>query len=322
MQVRAYAKLNLFLAVGQKRKDGYHSLKTIFERISLSDRIILKSRSDQAIKLRCSDSSLPQGPDNLCYKSASLMQKTFKVEKGADIRIIKRIPVGAGLGGGSSDAAAVLMALNKLWGINASREKLVRLAGKIGADVPFFLYKTPFAQGRGRGDVIRPLGLSKATRLWHILIVPKIRVATPLIYRKWDSYSKSAEPPFKGVAFLSAGRQGAAARPRNDSLTNRSHKLTRDVSFDKMWSSALKRRDFSLINRLLFNSLEPVTSALYPSVSRAGRRLRSLGLGGVLMSGSGPAVFALLSSRKEAVSLSRKLAKGPKSWKIFLSRTE
>lgn len=317
MQVRAYAKLNLFLEVGRKRKDGYHNLKTIFERINLSDKIILKSRLDQVINVRCSNSGVPEGAGNLCYKSAKLMQDSFKVERGADIKIIKNIPVGAGLGGGSSDAASVLMALNKLWSLKASQEKLIKLAKKVGADVPFFLHNASFAQGEGRGDAVRPLRLSRIPRLWHILVVPKIRVATPLIYRKWDSFNKSAKPfRSKGIGL------GTARPPRNAGLSSQSHKLTRRESFDKMWALALKKRDFLLINRLLFNSLEPVTSVLYPSVNRVRRKLNSLGLGGVLMSGSGPAVFALLPSRKEAFSLSRKLAKNSKSWRVFLSRTE
>jgi len=287
VKLSSCAKLNLYLAVLNRRKDGYHNIKTVFERIGLSDRIILKPRRDNKIKIICSSPLVPKGKTNLAYRSAKLLQDNFLVKKGVNIEIEKHIPVGAGLGGGSSNAAAVLVGLNKLWGLNLGQNKLVKLAAGIGSDVPFFIYDTPFAQGSGRGEKVRPLKALGNVKLWHVLAVPKIEVLTPVIYKKWDSYSR------------------LTIRPRGD----------------KILTSALKKGDISFIAKSLFNSLERVTSGLYPEVARIKGRFINLGLKAVLMSGSGPAVFAIVPSRKEVVSLRRQLKEENKFWQVFASQT-
>jgi len=285
--VDSCAKLNLYLEVLNKRKDGYHNINTVFERIGLSDKIILKPRRDNKIKIICSSPLVPKGKTNLAYRSAKLLQDNFLVKKGVNIEIKKRIPVGAGLGGGSSNAAAVLTGLNKFWGLRLGQNKLVKLAAGIGSDVPFFIYDSPFALGSGRGEKIKPLRALDSVKLWHVLAVPKIEVLTPVIYKKWDSYSRLTSP-----------RRG-----------------------DKILTSALRKSDLSLIAKSLLNSLERVTSGLYPEVARIKERFICLGLKAVLMSGSGPAVFAIVPSRKEAVSLCRQLKEENKFWQVFASQT-
>jgi len=285
--VDSCAKLNLYLEVLNKRKDGYHNINTVFERIGLSDKIILKPRRDNKIKIICSSPLVPKGKTNLAYRSAKLLQDNFLVKKGVNIEIKKRIPVGAGLGGGSSNAAAVLTGLNKFWGLRLGQNKLVKLAAGIGSDVPFFIYDSPFALGSGRGEKIKPLKALDSVKLWHVLAVPKIEVLTPVIYKKWDSYSRLTSP-----------RRG-----------------------DKILTSALRKSDLSLIAKSLLNSLERVTSGLYPEVARIKERFICLGLKAVLMSGSGPAVFAIVPSRKEAVSLCRQLKEENKFWQVFASQT-
>ncbi len=287
MIVDSCAKLNLYLEVLNKRKDGYHNINTVFERIGLSDKIILKPRRDNKIKIICSSPLVPKGKTNLAYRSAKLLQDNFLVKKGVNIEIKKRIPVGAGLGGGSSNAAAVLTGLNKFWGLRLGQNKLVKLAAGIGSDVPFFIYDSPFALGSGRGEKIKPLKALDSVKLWHVLAVPKIEVLTPVIYKKWDSYSRLTSP-----------RRG-----------------------DKILTSALRKSDLSLIAKSLLNSLERVTSGLYPEVARIKERFICLGLKAVLMSGSGPAVFAIVPSRKEAVSLCRQLKEENKFWQVFASQT-
>jgi len=285
------AKLNLYLEVLNIRKDNYHNIKTIFERISLCDKIILKSRPDKLIRIICSDCDVPKDKTNLCYRSAKLLQERFNIKTGLDIRIIKRIPVGSGLGGGSSNAASVLLGLNKLWKLRLCQKRLAGFAEAIGSDIPFFIYNTPFAFGCCRGDKIKPLRMLKYVRLWHILVVPKIKVSTPFIYKRWDmQYSKGA----------------GLTRPKYDV---------------NIVISALKRNDLSMIGELLVNNLESLTIRFYPEVKRIKEKLADLGLKMLLMSGSGPAVMAIVSSRKEAVSLSRKLKKEEKSWRIFVTRT-
>jgi len=286
--LNSYAKLNLYLEVLGKRKDSYHNIQTLFERIGLSDKIILKSRRDKKIRIICNARQVPKDNTNLCYRSAKLLQDGFKANKGVDIKIIKRIPVGAGLGGGSSNAAATLLGLNKIWGLALSRAKLVALAKKIGSDVPFFIYDRPFAEGTSRGDRIRPMPALNKVRLWHILIVPGIKVSTPLIYRKWDV---------------------------------RTFKLTRPKYSVKILTSAIRKKGPELTGGVLFNSLEQVSAKLYPQITHIKERLKEKGIKSILMSGSGPAVFGIVSSGKEAVSLSRQLKGENKFWQVFATRT-
>jgi len=284
--LNSYAKLNLYLEVLGRRKDGYHNIRTLFERIDLSDKIILKSRRDKKIKILCNSPEVPLDNANLAFRSARLLQDTFRLDKGVDIRIKKNIPIGAGLGGGSSNAAAVLVGLNRLWNLKLAKNRLITLARRIGSDVPFFIYNIPFAQATACGDRIKLLNKLHYLRLWHILVVPKIAISTPTIYRKWDTYSKLTEPDY-------------------------------DV---KILTLALKKRDSFLIARSLFNDLEKITAKLYPVIGRIKKKLKALGIKSILMSGSGPAVFGIASSRKEAVALSKQLKKN-KFWKVFVTRT-
>lgn len=293
LTLNSYAKLNLYLEVLSRRKDSYHNIKTVFERIDLHDKIILRARQDKEIKIFCSSPGLPKDNlKNLAYCSAKLLQESLHFERGADIRIIKRIPVAAGLGGGSSNAAAILVGLNKLWRLNLSRNKLVTFARKIGSDVPFFAYDIPFAQGQARGDRIKPLKVLNNVRLWHILVVPKIKVLTAQVYKKWD---------------------------------NLKAKLTRPKYDVKILNLALKKKDTALMNQTLFNSLEQVSARLYPEVMDIKEKLTQIGVKSILMSGSGPAVFGVVSSRKEAVSLCRQLRgdlkKENRSWQVFVTGT-
>lgn len=288
MILQSHAKLNLFLEVRSKRRDNFHNLRTIFERIDLSDKIILTLRKkDRKIKVICANPQVPRNSTNLCFRSAKLLQDRFNIGKGVNIRIIKKIPVGAGLGGGSSNAAAVFLGLNKLWELNLNLSRLVSLSKKIGCDVPFFIYNTNFALATQRGDKITPLRHLKGLRLWHVVVVPKINVSTAKIYDKFDAYSG----------------------------------LTR-IKYDvKLFNLALRNKDLSLLGGLIFNSLEKVTLRLYPEVGRIKQQLFDLGVESILMSGSGPAVFGIVASRKEALSVLRRLKGVLRSKRVFVTRT-
>jgi len=300
----SYAKLNLYLEVLNRRKDNYHNLITVFERINLADKIILKPRPDKKINIICQAHDVPKDNSNLCYASAKLLQDKFHIDSGLDIKIIKRIPVSAGLGGGSGNAAAVLLGLNRLWKLNLSQDRLATLAKGIGCDVPFFVYNTAFAKGLGRGDRIKVLNGPKNIKFWHIVVVPKIKVATPFIYKKYDAYSKM-KPILPHIGDACARRAG----------------LTRSKYNVNIFPLALKKKDPFLMSGLLFNSLERITFKLHPQLERIKELLSGLGLKSILMSGSGPAVFGIVSSRKEAVSLSRKLKKEHSSWQIYAVST-
>ncbi len=162
IEVLAPAKVNIFLKVLGKRKDSYHNILTLFERVSLADKVrISRLPKEEDIILVCDKKITRSVKDNLAYRAARLLLDFKKVKAGVRIELKKRIPVSADLGGGSSDAAAVLLGINRLLGLKVSQKALMRLAGKLGADVPFFVSDTPFALGSKRGDELRPIS-SKA----------------------------------------------------------------------------------------------------------------------------------------------------------------
>lgn len=187
LKVSSSAKLNLYLEILNKRPDGYHNLRTVFERISLNDTLTLKEIDSPEIRVISDSKDIPCDSRNLAYKAAEILKDDLGIEKGLEIRIKKIIPVGAGLGGGSSNAASVLLGLNRLWRLGLSRGRLLGYAAKLGSDVSFFIYNCPYALGTSRGEKIRPLKSWKK-RLWHILVVPKINVPTKEIYREFDTF--------------------------------------------------------------------------------------------------------------------------------------
>lgn len=287
MVIQSFAKLNLFLEVLNKRSDNFHNIDSLFERISLADKIILKNRPDTLIKISCNNPKVPLDESNLCFKAAKLLQDKFRIKKGLDIKIIKRIPVGAGLGGGSSNAAAVLTGLNKLWRLRLSETKLAEFAAEIGSDVAFFVYDVPFARAQGRGEKIRVLKKLNKVRLWHILVVPKIHVLTPVVYRNFDKFCG----------------------------------LTKPVSNVKILTSVLVRKNPVFKPGLLFNSLEEATFKLYPEVKRVKEKLAALGISLALMSGSGSSVFAPVSSGKKAAALVKRIKREGRQWLAFAVST-
>lgn len=304
LALKSYAKLNLYLDVRGKRKDNYHSLRTLFERIDIADQIVLKLRPDKKIKIHTDSPQITPGPGNLAYQAAKLLQEAGSIQQGAAIKITKRIPVGAGLGGGSGNAAAVLLGLNKLWGLGLSQSRLLTLANRIGSDVAFFIHQCPFAEGLSRGERVRPLSSLRRLRLWHVVIVPRILVSTPLVYKEWDRQ-------FEITRLKRRGNQ------KNNPLTG----LTMPESSVKILTSALRKKDFLKIGGLLYNSLERATFSLFPEVERIKEKLLALRAKRILMSGSGPAVFAVVSSRKEACALAWRLRKDNRSWRVYISRT-
>jgi len=311
--IKSFAKINLYLRVLGRRRDNFHNLDTLFARIDLADTIIIKGRKDNRIRIKCASRHVPKDETNLCFRAADLLRQEFKLGNnglasdsqshklryGLEIEIKKRIPVGAGLGGGSSNAASVLLGLNEYWHLNLPKSKLAMLAAKLGSDVAFFIYNVRFALGSQRGDKIKPLISLKNTKLWFILVCPRVKVSTPLIYRKFDFYlskHKSSLPFFKGIS----------------GLTSRAP----DV---KILLPELLKNGCSFEAKRLFNDLEAVTSNLYPVVNRVKKALLAMGLERVMMSGSGPAVFAICNCRAQAKNLSNKLRKEHKSWQVFLS---
>lgn len=282
--IKSFAKLNLYLEVLNKRKDNFHNLSTLFTRIDLADTLIFRKRKDSLIKIKTASLNVPKDKTNLCYLAAELLKQELKLSLGAQIELKKRIPVGAGLGGGSSNAASVLLGLNKIWNLNLPKTRLVDLAAKLGSDVPFFIHQARFALGSQRGDQVRPLTSLRKLKLWFILVYPGFKVSTPLIYQKFDTFSG----------------------------------LTRAGCNVKILTSQLLKKGKAVEASCFYNGLEVIASSLYPVINQVKNALSSMGLDKVMMSGSGSAVFAICDSSRQAQSLKHKLCKQYKSWQFFV----
>jgi 4-diphosphocytidyl-2-C-methyl-D-erythritol kinase len=184
MQVLARAKINLSLKILGRRNDGFHELDTLIAPISLCDEIrIDKGHSKNGIKFRCDDPSVSQGEDNLAVRAAKAFFETTKIEPAISIELKKKIPHGAGLGGGSSDAASVLLGLNKLFETKLPHEALAEMAEPIGSDVPFFIFQSA-ARCKGRGEIVIPAKLQK--QLSILLLKPGFAVSTAWAYSRWQ----------------------------------------------------------------------------------------------------------------------------------------
>jgi 4-diphosphocytidyl-2-C-methyl-D-erythritol kinase len=288
IELTAPAKVNLFLKVLGKRKDSYHNLLTLFERIDLCDTIKI-SKAPEGITVT-SDRPITGDPrDNIAYKATELILSHAKARGGASIRIRKRIPMAAGLGGGSSDAAAVLIGLNKIYNLNISRLNLMRLGAKLGADVPFFLFDAPFATGRFRGDKLRKAAIK--LRPWHLLVYPgPFKASTREVYAAFD-----------GVDFA---------------LTR--HKGNVRMTLPKDWIG---------LESLLHNDLGDVVAKTRPVIGRIKQCLVASLSSKVIVSGSGPSLFCLYRTRKEALEAKRKLFRSVpagkrKGWQVFIVGTK
>jgi 4-diphosphocytidyl-2-C-methyl-D-erythritol kinase len=184
MQVFAPAKVNFSLKILGRRSDGFHEIETLIAPITLCDEIeIGKSDSTEGIQFQCDDPSVPTGDDNLIVRAAKSFFAATKLNPGVSIKLAKKIPHGAGLGGGSSDAASTLLALNELFETKVPREALAKLAETIGSDVPFFIFESA-AICRGRGDLVTPIKLPE--RLSMLLFKPDFMVPTEWAYSRWQ----------------------------------------------------------------------------------------------------------------------------------------
>ncbi|OGS13483.1 MAG: 4-(cytidine 5'-diphospho)-2-C-methyl-D-erythritol kinase [Elusimicrobia bacterium RIFOXYA2_FULL_58_8] len=265
VKIKAPAKINIFLEVTGKRPDGYHDLATVFARVGVGDELSLRRSVAPGIKLvlkGCAGLGLGKLSDNLVYKAAESFFKAFPVASGVHITLRKLLPVGAGLGGGSSDAASTLLGLCRLYGISrkANAEKLRRIAAGLGSDVPFFLLESRMAAATGRGEklkVLRPRGK-----------MPFVVVVYP------------GKPVYTEEAF---GCLRLAPKPA----------IKRRLADFRGIIKHIENGNFPGVRGLLFNRLETVVLPLHKEVRLVKARLERAGADAVLMSGSGSAVFAL-----------------------------
>ncbi len=275
----APAKLNLFLDVLDKRPDGYHGLVTLFERITLFDRIRLTPLSDEGIVVSSESPDIPLDENNLAYKAAELVKRSQGIRHGVKIEIEKNIPVGAGLGGGSSDAAAVLLGLNKMFSLKLSIETLLAYANRLGSDVAFFIFNRNFAVGRDRGGDLEKAALPRDYKLWHLLFIPHVKIITKDVYFLHDQEEKIQ---------------------KNSENTQNSLKLTKNEDDVNILISNLKNGDLNSLNRNIYNRLSSTVMKSYSLVSELKADLSKLGLDEVHMSGSGPTLFMNFAEKSDA----------------------
>ncbi|MBN1871388.1 MAG: 4-(cytidine 5'-diphospho)-2-C-methyl-D-erythritol kinase [Candidatus Omnitrophica bacterium] len=272
----------------RRRSDGYHDIVTVFEKIDLCDRLTF-DLSDKGLEVTTNTSELSCDEKNLVFKASSLLMDTYGIEKGARIHIDKRIPIAAGLGGGSSNAATALLGLCRLWNITIKYEELIELGKKMGADVPFFISNNAYAIGRGRGDDI--MALESSLAIWHLIIYSSIKVLTKDIYKE-ATLNLTAKKP--------------------------------DV---RILLRAIEQGDLHGLKTHLYNSLEPIVAKKVADIGRIKKFIKNEGYNGMMVTGSGPTIFVLTLNRKEAEGLKDKVDDflaselGKDDWKIFVAKT-
>lgn len=267
---RAYAKINLYLDILNRRRDGYHNVETIFQSVSLAD-VLSFSKRTSGVFLECSTPALDDGSANLAYRAAALLQERTGVSQGVYLYLQKQIPIAAGLAGGSANAAATLAALNYLWELGLSKGQLQRLALELGSDVPYCLVGGTQAATR-RGEDLHATPPLPPT--WFLLLHPPLAVSTPRIYNS----------------------------PRLEK--NTSKRFAGKTSGFRRAIEALERGDFS---EAVFNRMEGPVFADYPQLAEGKRRLLAAGCSAAAMSGSGPTLFGVCRSRDHATHVAEQL---------------
>ncbi len=280
--LRAPAKINLCLRVLGRRRDRYHDLESVIQMVGLYDDVTIGPRR-RGIVVDVEGADLPTGPGNLAYDAAAALAHEARGSPGASIHLVKRIPVGAGLGGGSSDAATVLVGLNRLWGLQWPRQRLAELGARLGSDVPFFFFG-PTAWVTGRGERVTPVPHLRPSAAgpvlpWAVLVNPGFAVST-----KW--------------AFEMFGK---TVRLTNEKAVYRMGRFS-TAPPAAVWSTA--------------NDLERVSAARYPVIEEIEKQLLKAGACVARMSGSGPTVFGVFGTRADAVRACDALSPSWRRWVV------
>jgi len=301
--VSAPAKINWLLRVGPKEPDGYHAIFSIVQQVSLFDRLLIGARR-RGIEFSCRGLSVPAGRDNLVVRAAERLQREARIAEGATIRLTKRIPVGAGLGGGSSDAAAVALALNRLWKLGWSRRRLAEAVAPLGSDIALF-FSSPLSVVEGTGGAVRPLRAPAGRNIrrppnWLVIVYPNLFSSTAEAYRALDRL-----------------RRHRRASSRLPSLSPRFPLTPRER---EIIISRFLRRTRTSLRPLLGNDFEPVIYGAFPAVRGAARRLAQAGATGVLLSGSGSAVFGVFASVRSARAAAEAIQTAEPAWGVWVAR--
>jgi 4-diphosphocytidyl-2-C-methyl-D-erythritol kinase len=278
----AYAKVNFYLDVKSRREDGYHTIQSVMHKISIHD--VLSFRPSMGVIVESTHPDIPQDGSNLCSKAAqALMLMANPRPPGIRINIDKHIPVAAGLGGGSSDAATTLKILNKYWNLNLDEVALMKIGLDIGSDVPFCLNGVA-AVATGRGETLT--AFESGHPFWLVLVKPKGKLSASQVYQLWDE--TDCHP----------------------SRTNINEAV-----------SAIKKGDPIALGRAVFNALEQPAICLMPEIARAKDLLIQCGCTGVAMSGSGPTVFGIVRDFNHAIQV-RDVIKSYGGWdSVMITQT-
>jgi len=258
MLLNSYAKINLYLKIGKKLKSGYHNIQSVMQPIQLHDNVSFEKLNEDLIIVESNNPDL-ESKGNLAYKAASLLKERFKVKEGVRINIEKTVPMSAGLGGGSSNAANTLVTLNKMWDLKLAQKKLIEFGAEIGSDVPFFIVGET-ALVEGIGDKIKPLRKSISMNI--VLINPGIKISTSWAYKHFDK-NKSKEKNKKNVKEL---------------------------------IKAMNKKDMKKIAENMYNDFDTMVEKKYKITGEIKTNLKKFDALNSLVSGSGPTVIGLYDS--------------------------
>ena len=277
---KAYAKINLGLDVTGKRADGYHIVRMIMQNVDLYDTLDFEENENGEIVLTASSPKIPTDDSNLICKVAKQLQDKFDVKKGANINLVKRIPVAAGMAGGSTDGAATYLALNELWNLGLSKKELCELAVSLGADIPYCIMGgTALAEGIGE----ELTAISDMPSCTIVIAKPAIDVSTGWVYKELDSKEIVEHPDIDGIR------------------------------------SAIEAKDLNKMCELIGNVLEPVTAGKYQEIEKIEKLLEDNGAIRAFMTGSGPTVFAIFDDDVKAKAAYNAVEKSGLAPELFLS---
>ena len=307
---RVPAKLNLQLAVGPPRTDGYHDLVTVFHAVSLFDQVTVEPAGRDGVTVTGEGADrVPADQDNLAMRAIAALRASLR-DRGADpgrvhVTIAKRIPVAAGLAGGSADAAAALLACNELWAAGLTQQQLCAIGATVGSDVAFALLGGT-AVGRGRGEQLTP-ALAPATRYHWVLAFAEGQLSTPAVYQALDRLRRgglgaNASPQDQG------GRGGLEEKVPPQDQGESGGDRPPEVTLDAALMSALRSGDAARLGQRLSNDLQPAAVSLFPALRKTLTAGLELGALGALVAGSGPTCVFLAANAERALELAVSLS--------------
>ena len=280
ISLKALAKINLGLDVVRRRDDGYHEVRMIMQTINLFDRLEIKKIKESAIKIHTNLFFLPVNENNLVYKAAKLLIDEFGIQEGVSVGLTKKIPVAAGMAGGSTDAAAMLFGMNRLFGLGLSKKQLMERGVKIGADVPYCIMRGT-ALAEGIGDKLSPL--PAMVKCLVLIAKPQISVSTKFVYQNLKLDDKTVHPDID--------------------------RLIEDI----------RNKDLKAVSDHMGNVLESVTIPNYPVISQIKEQMMDSGAVGSMMSGSGPTVFGLFDDSRTAQLAFGKIKRSGLAKQVYLT---